>query len=72
MGGQSEPTYGPQLGELLSFIEQTVVERLQHGHFTLGIRCELGKEAKRHVVVEDGKQHKFVIPIDELPSKMRR
>jgi hypothetical protein len=58
---------GPQLRESLHRITQIVLDGLRHGHFRCSISSEIGKNNRRHVVVEAGKSHKFTIPEEELP-----
>jgi hypothetical protein len=60
-------TYGRQLSEALDRIEGLIVEGLRHGFFHYSIRCEIGRDGRRQLVIEAGKNHKFTIPADELP-----
>jgi hypothetical protein len=60
-------TYGQQLREALDRIDGLVVEGLRHGFFHYSIRCEMGRDGRRELVIEAGKSHKFTIPADELP-----
>lgn len=70
----NEPTYkdtarlvGPQVREVLSRLEQVVLDGLQHGHFRCAISSAIGTGNRRDLVIEAGKSYKFTIPADQLP-----
>lgn len=60
---------GPQMRNMLYFVERLILDGVYHGHFGLTIRSEIGSKGRRDVVVEAGKSHKFTIPADELPRR---
>jgi hypothetical protein len=56
-----------QIAEVLALIETILVDGLHHGFFDCSIACEIGSAGKRHLVVRNGKSHKFTIREEELP-----
>ena len=58
---------GPQLGDALNQIGQTVIDGLRHGHFSVTVSSTIGKGNRRELIIEAGKSHKFTIPEEELP-----
>jgi hypothetical protein len=59
-------TSGPQFREVLDCIEGLLAEGLRHGFFNYSIRCEIGRDGRRQLIIEAGKSHKFTIPKDEV------
>jgi hypothetical protein len=53
--------------EALDRIEGLLVDGLRHGFFDYSITCEVGKDCRRELVVRAGKNHRFIIPKDDLP-----
>jgi hypothetical protein len=47
-------------------IEAEVRDGVTHGHFDLAISCKIGNGGKRELVVKAGKNHRFLIPEEEL------
>jgi hypothetical protein len=58
--------YQGQIAEALAFLENIVVDGLQHGFFDCSIEIRLGNGRKRDLVIRAGKVHKFIIREDEL------
>jgi hypothetical protein len=56
-----------QIAEVLTHLEQIVVEGLKHGFFECSIACEMGSGGKRQLVIRAGKSYKFTILEEELP-----
>ena len=52
--------------EVLDCIEGLLAEGLRHGFFNYSIRCEIGRDGRRQLIIEAGKSHKFTIPKDEV------
>jgi hypothetical protein len=60
-------TYGPQLRGALEHLEALVVKGLRHGFFDYSIKCEIGKDGRRELIIGAGTSYKFTIPENELP-----
>jgi hypothetical protein len=54
------------LAKAIAKIEAEVREGVTHGHFDLAISCKIGNSGKRELVVKAGKNHRYLIPEDEL------
>jgi hypothetical protein len=54
------------LAKAIAKIEAEVREGVSHGHFDLAISCKIGNSGKRELLVKAGKNHKYLIPEDEL------
>lgn len=54
------------LTEAISMIEAEVREGVVHGYFKFAIKCKVGHGGKRELIVEAGKNHRFLIPKEEL------
>ena len=54
------------LTKAIAKIEAEVREGVNHGHFDLAISCKICNSGKRELVVKAGKNHKYLIPEDEL------
>ncbi len=56
-----------QVREALDRLEGLVVDGLKHGFFDYTIACEVTNGGKRQLVIRAGKNHKFTIPVNEVP-----
>jgi hypothetical protein len=56
------------LTKAIAKIEAEVRDGVTHGHFDLAISCKIGNGGKRELVVKAGKNHRFLIPEEELQS----
>jgi len=54
------------LTKAIAKIEAEVRDGVTHGHFDLAISCKIGNGGKRELVVKAGKNHRFLIPEEEL------
>lgn len=54
------------LTKAIAKIEAEVREGVTHGHFDLAISCKICNSGKRELVVKAGKNHRFLIPEEEL------
>jgi len=54
------------LAKAIAKIEAEVREGVSHGHFDMAISCKVGNSGKRELLVKAGKNHKYLIPEDEL------
>lgn len=54
------------LAKAIAKIEDEVREGVSHGHFDLAITCKISNSGKRELLVKAGKNHKYLIPEDEL------
>jgi hypothetical protein len=54
------------LAKAMAKIETEVREGVSHGHFDLAISCKIGTSGKRELLVKAGKNHRFLIPEQEL------
>ena len=64
---QKPPIYETNvLAKAIAKIETEVREGVSHGHFDLAISCKIGNSGKRELLVKAGKNHKYLIPEDEL------
>lgn len=54
------------LAKAIAKIEVEVREGVSHGHFDLAISCKIGNSGKRELVIKAGKNHRYLIPDDEL------
>lgn len=54
------------LAKAIAKIEAEVREGVSHGHFDLAISCKIGNSGKRELVIKAGKNHRYLIPDDEL------
>jgi hypothetical protein len=68
MNGVSGQGVGPQLRAALNRLTDEVNEGLRHGFFEIRVTCETGSGAKRHMLIQAGKSHKFTIPVNEIPE----
>lgn len=68
MNGVDGPGVGPQLRAALDRLADEVKDGLRHGFFEIHVTCETGSGAKRHMVIQAGKSHKFTIPVSEIPA----
>ena len=50
----------------LAWLNDLLMDGLDHGFFDCIITCELVSERKRRLVIKAGKSHQFTIPEDEL------
>lgn len=63
------PTFHPvSIADILARIEKEFLEGLKHGHFKIEIECEMIEKAKRRVIVDAGRKHRFVVPADAIPK----
>jgi hypothetical protein len=56
-----------QLDEMLERLNALVAEGLAHGFFEYTMKCEIGANGRRQVLIQAGKSHKFNIPENEIP-----
>ena len=54
------------LAKAIAKIETEIRDGLSHGHFDLAISCKIGNSGKRELLVKAGKNHKYLISVDEL------
>lgn len=54
------------LAKAIAKIEAEVREGVSHGHFDMAISCKVANSGKRELLVKAGKNHKYLIPEDEL------
>lgn len=54
------------LAKAIAKIEAEVREGVSHGHFDLAISCKIGNSGKRELVIKAGKNHRYLIPDEEL------
>ena len=54
------------LAKAIAKIEAEVREGVSHGHFDMAISCKVGNSGKRELVIKAGKNHRYLIPDDEL------
>ena len=65
---QTNGQMGPQTHDVLTRLNDVVLDGLHHGFFRCTITSAIGKGRKREVIIEAGKLHKFTIPEDEFPA----
>ena len=41
-------------------------EGLRHGYFDLAVNCEMVNGKRRRVTIKAGKNHRFMIPVEEI------
>ena len=61
----SEPS-APPLESALARLMAEIHEGLRHGHFKMGITCEVVSAGRRSLVVESGRTYRFLIAEAEL------
>lgn len=54
------------LARAIAKIEAEVRDGVTHGHFDLTVSCKIANNGKRELVVKAGKNHKYLIPEEEL------
>lgn len=60
---------GNQLEMADSMIIQLFHRLLAHGHFSFTIDGAITKGGKRAVLIRAGEQHKFTIPVEDIPRE---
>ncbi len=54
------------LQQVLTQLQEIVLDGLRHGFFDCSVSSELIQGKKRRLVIKAGKSHQFVIPEDDL------
>jgi hypothetical protein len=62
---RTEPS-APPLESALARLMAEIHEGLRHGHFKMGITCEVVSAGRRSLVVESGRTYRFLIAEAEL------
>jgi hypothetical protein len=55
-----------ELQRAFQTIERLVYDGLHHGHFQYSIKCSVGRNLRRELVIEAGVSHKFTVPMDQI------
>ena len=58
-----------QLAKAMAKIEAEVRDGLRHGHFEFTIKCKVGNNGKRDLIIKAGKNHRFLIPEGEIQQQ---
>jgi len=62
---RTEPS-APPLESALARLMAEIHEGLRHGHFKMGITCEVVSAGRRSLLVESGRTYRFLIAEAEL------
>ncbi|MDO9527182.1 MAG: hypothetical protein Q7J57_16860 [Gemmobacter sp.] len=55
-----------QLDLAMDRIKEILSDGLKHGFFDCNITAAIGTNHRREMIVQSGKSHKFIIPLEEL------
>jgi len=61
-----------ELDRALQFLERSIRDGVEHGHFEFTIRCEVANGDRRRLTIACGKSHQFVIRPEELREAYKK
>jgi hypothetical protein len=56
----------PVLIQFVEALETALIEIVRHGYGEVAIRCEVGRNGSRQIMLQTAKSERFVVPTDDL------